>query len=319
MAVFTEVSLPEASDLLRRLNLGSLIELRGIEGGIENTNYFATTDQGEYVLTLFERLSAEQLPFYLHLMKHLAHAGIPVPDPQADADGDILHRVAGKPAAVVNKLRGKSQLAPLAVHCAALGTMLARMHLAGRDYDRRQPNLRGLPWWNETVPVVLPHLDAAQAALLQAELAYQNHIAASSAYTALPRGPVHADLFRDNAMFEGETLTGCFDFYFAGVDTFLFDLAVCLNDWCIDLATGTHQPERAAALLCAYQAVRPLTAEERTLLPAMLRAGALRFWISRLWDFYLPREAAMLKPHDPTHFERVLRERVAHPVLASAF
>ena len=318
MAVFTEVSLPEASDLLRRLNLGSLIELRGIEGGIENTNYFATTDQGEYVLTLFERLSAEQLPFYLHLMKHLAHAGIPVPDPQADADGDILHRVAGKPAAVVNKLRGKSQLAPQAMHCAALGTMLARMHLAGRDYDRRQPNLRGLPWWNETVPVVLPHLDAAQAALLQAELAYQNHIAASSAYAALPRGPVHADLFRDNAMFEGETLTGCFDFYFAGVDTFLFDLSVCLNDWCIDLATGKHHPERAAALLAAYQTERPLTAEERTLLPAMLRAGALRFWISRLWDFYLPREATMLKPHDPTHFERVLRERVAHPVLASA-
>ena len=318
MAVFTEVSLPEASDLLRRLNLGSLIELRGIEGGIENTNYFATTDQGEYVLTLFERLSAEQLPFYLHLMKHLAHAGIPVPDPQADADGDILHRVAGKPAAVVNQLRGKSQLAPQAMHCAALGTMLARMHLAGRDYDRRQPNLRGLPGWNETVPVVLPHLDAAQAALLQAELAYQNHIAASSAYAALPRGPVHADLFRDNAMFEGETLTGCFDFYFAGVDTFLFDLSVCLNDWCIDLATGKHHPERAAALLAAYQTERPLTAEERTLLPAMLRAGALRFWISRLWDFYLPREATMLKPHDPTHFERVLRERVAHPVLASA-
>ena len=312
MAVFTEVSADEARKLMRQLRLGELLELRGIAGGIENTNYFATTDQGEYVLTLFERLSAEQLPFYLHLMKHLAHAGIPVPDPQADADGDILHRVAGKPAAVVNKLRGKSQLAPQAMHCAALGTMLARMHLAGRDYDRRQPNLRGLPWWNETVPVVLPHLDAAQAALLQAELAYQNHIAASSAYAALPRGPVHADLFRDNAMFEGETLTGCFDFYFAGVDTFLFDLSVCLNDWCIDLATGKHHPERAAALLAAYQTERPLTAEERTLLPAMLRAGALRFWLSRLVDFYLPREAEMLTPHDPTHFERILRERIHH-------
>jgi len=316
MAVFTEVSPTEASELLRRLQLGTLTELRGIEGGIENTNYFATTDQGEYVLTLFERLSAEQLPFYLHLMKHLAHAGIPVPDPQADQDGDILHTVAGKPAAVVNKLRGKSQLAPRPVHCAALGTLLARMHLAGRDYDRRQPNLRGLPWWNETVPVVLPHLDARQAALLQSELAYQNHVAASSAYAALPRGPVHADLFRDNAMFDGEELTGFFDFYFAGVDTWLFDLAVCLNDWCIDLDNGAHDPERATALLQAYQAVRPLSAEERALLPAMLRAGALRFWISRLWDFHLPREAAMLKPHDPTHFERVLRQRLAHPVHA---
>ena len=314
MAVFTEVSTKEARELLRRLQLGKLLELRGIEGGIENTNYFVTCEQGEYVLTLFERLTAEQLPFYLHLMKHLAHAGIPVPDPQADKHGEILHQVCGKPAALATKLRGKSQLSPQEAHCAAVGTMLARMHLAASSYERQQPNLRGLPWWNETVPVVLPHIGAEPAALLQSELAYQNHVAASSAYAALPRGPIHADLFRDNVMFEGEELTGLFDFYFAGVDTFLFDLAVCLNDWCIDLPTGAHAAPRAQAMIDAYQAVRPLTAHERTLLPAMLRAGALRFWSSRLWDFYLPREAAMLKPHDPTHFERVLRQRAAHPV-----
>ena len=316
MAVFTEVTPDEAQRLLSELHLGQLSELRGIEGGIENTNYFVTCDAGEFVLTLFERLTAEQLPFYLHLMKHLAHKGIPVPDPRANAAGDILHTVCGKPAAVVNRLAGRSQLAPQAVHCAAVGDMLARMHLAGRDYERQQPNLRGLPWWNETVPVVLPHLDAAQAALLQSELAYQNHVAVSSSYAALPRGPVHADLFRDNVMFAEDTLTGFFDFYFAGVDTWLFDLAVCLNDWCIDLPTGAHHAERAAAMLTAYQSVRPLTAAERELLPAMLRAGALRFWISRLWDFYLPREASMLKPHDPTHFERVLQDRIAHPVQA---
>ena len=316
MAVFTEVSTNEARELLRHLQLGDLVALRGIEGGIENTNYFLTSDQGEFVLTLFERLTAAQLPFYLYLMKHLAHHGMPVPDPRPDQNGDILHSVCGKPAAVVNKLRGKSQLAPQPVHCAAVGTMLARMHLAGRDYDRHQPNLRGLPWWNETVPVVLPHLDAAQAALLQSELAYQNHVAASSTYAALPRGPVHADLFRDNVMFAEDTLTGFFDFYFAGVDTWLFDLAVCLNDWCIDLAQGAHDATRAASMLNAYQAERPLTAAERELLPAMLRAGALRFWISRLWDFYLPREASMLTPHDPTHFERVLRGRIARPVHA---
>lgn len=316
MAVFTEVSKKDAREVLRRLQIGELVELRGIEGGIENTNYFLTSSQGEFVLTLFERLTAEQLPFYLHLMKHLAHGGIPVPEPRGDKYGEILHTVAGKPAAVVSKLRGKSQLAPEPVHCAAVGAMLARMHLVGRDFDRHQPNLRGLPWWNETVPVVLPHLDTAQAALLQSELAYQNHVAASSTYAALPRGPVHADLFRDNVMFAEDTLTGFFDFYFAGVDTWLFDLAVCLNDWCIDLPTGTHHAERATAMLTAYQAVRPLTAAERELLPAMLRAGALRFWISRLWDFYLPREASMLKPHDPTHFERVLQDRIAHPVQA---
>ena len=315
MAVFTEVSEKDARDLLRRLSIGSLTGLRGIQGGIENTNYFLSTDQGEYVLTLFERLSAEQLPFYLYLMKHLAQAGIPVPDPQAEArSGDILLQLCGKPAAVVNKLRGKSQLVPQAVHCAAVGDMLARMHLAGQDYARQQPNLRALPWWNETVPVVLPHLDEAAAAMLRSELAYQNHVGASSAYAALPRGPVHADLFRDNVMFEGEQLTGFFDFYFAGVDTWLFDLAVCLNDWCIDHATGNHDAERTQAMLAAYQAMRPLTQAERELLNAQLRAGALRFWISRLWDFYLPREAAMLTPHDPTHFERVLRQRIAHPL-----
>ena len=315
MAVFTEVSDKDARELLRRLSLGQLTALRGIQGGIENTNYFLTTDQGEWVLTLFERLSAEQLPFYLYLMKHLAHQGIPGPDPQADAkSGDILHKVCGKPAAIVQKLRGQSQLQPQPVHCAAVGDMLARMHLAARSYEREQPNLRGLPWWNETVPTVLPHLDQAQAELLQAELAFQNHTAASSAYQALPRGPIHADLFRDNVMFDGEQLTGFFDFYFAGVDTFLFDLCVCLNDWCIDHASGAHHTAKAQAMLDAYQAVRPLEAAERQLLNAMLRAGALRFWISRLWDFYLPREASMLVPHDPTHFERVLRQRIAHPV-----
>ena len=313
MAVFTEVSESQAADLMQALQLGRLTGLRGIEGGIENTNYFASTDQGEYVLTLFERLTHEQLPFYLYLMKHLAGRGIPVPDPAANLDGDILHTVSGKPAAVVNRLAGKSQLAPEEAHCAAVGDMLARMHLAGEDYNRHQPNLRGLAWWNDTVPVVLPYLDAGQADLIRSELAYQNHIAASSACMALPRGPVHADLFRDNVMFEGEQLTGFFDFYFAGVDTWLFDLAVCLNDWCIDHPTGAHRPGHAHAMVQAYQKVRALSAAERQLLPAMLRAGALRFWISRLWDFHLPREASMLKPHDPTHFERVLRGRVEFP------
>jgi homoserine kinase type II len=320
MAVYTEVPEDDARSLFARLGLGDLVELRGIQGGIENTNYFATTEQDgqrtEWVLTLFERLTAQQLPFYLRLMKHLAQHGIPVPDPQADAAGDLVHLLCGKPAAIVDKLAGRSELQPTAAHCAAVGEMLARMHLAARDFPLTQPNLRALPWWNETVPVVLPFVDEAQAALLRSELAYQNHIAASSAATALPRGAVHADLFRDNVMFQDGALTGLFDFYFAGVDTWLFDLAVCLNDWCIDLATGAHDDVRARALLDAYDRVRPLQAAERRLLPAMLRAGALRFWISRLWDLHLPREASLLQPHDPSHFERVLRHRVEHPVAA---
>lgn len=317
MAVFTEVSGDEAQALLRLLNLGELRAMRGIQGGIENTNYFVTCERDgvahDYVLTLFERLGFEQLPFYLYLMKHLAQHGIPVPDPAADKDGDILHALCGKPAAVVDRLRGHSELKPTPAHCAAVGEMLARLHLAARDYGRRQPNLRGLAWWNETVPVVLPHLDEAQASLIRSELAYQNHVAAGATYAALPRGPIHADLFRDNVMFEDGRLTGFFDFYFAGVDTWLFDIAVCLNDWCIDLDTGAHEAQRADAFLQAYGRVRPLSAAERQLMPAMLRAGALRFWISRLWDFHLPREASMLKPHDPDHFERVLRRRIARP------
>src|SRR4051812_38319145 len=323
MAVFTEVSQDDATALLRALNLGELHELRGIQSGIENTNYFVTAQDvlgtREFVLTLFERLTFEQLPFYLHLMKHLARRGIPVPEPHGlpgsatadNPDGRLLLTVQGKPAAVVDKLRGHSELRPAAAHCRMVGEMLARLHLAARDYPRSQPNLRGLPWWNETVPVVLPYVDPDQAALLRSELAFQNHIAASSTYAALPRGAIHADLFRDNVMFEDGKLTGFFDFYFAGVDSWLFDIAVALNDWCIDLETGAPSDDRAQAFLDAYARVRPLAAAERRLLPAMLRAAALRFWISRLWDFHLPREAAMLKPHDPSHFERVLRQRVA--------
>ncbi|MGS5086580.1 homoserine kinase [Hydrogenophaga sp. A37] len=318
MAVYTEVPTDEAAALMRALHLGELTALRGIQGGIENTNYFTTTELDgiatEHVLTVFERLNFEQLPYYLRLMKHLAGKGIPVPEPAANARGELVHTVQGKPAAVVAKLRGHSELAPGVAHCRAVGDMLARMHLAGRDFELTQPNLRGIGWWNQTVPVVLPHLSESQAALILSELAYQNHVAASPAYKALPGGPVHADLFRDNVMFEGETLCGFFDFYFAGNDSFLFDLAVTLNDWCIyhgrDGFDGLHDEARAQAMLEAYQAVRPLSAAERSLLPAMLRAGALRFWLSRLWDWHLPREASMLKPHDPTHFERVLRERV---------
>ena len=165
-------------------------------------------------------------------------------------------------------------------------------------------------------------MSPAQHELLTIELAYQQQLAASPAFASLPRGPIHADLFRDNVMFEPggergglghERLCGFFDFYFAGVDAFLFDIAVCLNDWCIDLASGTMADDRAQAFVAAYAEVRPLTSSERRLMPALLRAAAFRFWLSRLWDLHLPRDAAMLKAHDPTHFERVLRARIAQP------
>jgi homoserine kinase type II len=323
VAVFTEVSRDEAAAFVAPLGVGRLTALRGIQAGIENSNFFADTldDKGttrHWVLTIFERLSFEHLPFYLELMRHLAQRGIPVPMPQADANGALVHSLKGKPAALVDRLPGGHQLAPDADHCAQVGAMLARMHEAGRDFPRTQPNLRGLAWWDETVPLVLPHLAAPQRELIQVELAFQHQVAGSAAYAALPRGAIHADLFRDNVMFEPgerghERLCGFFDFYFAGVDTFLFDIAVCLNDWCIDLSTGALAEERAAAFVAAYESERRLDGNERRLLPALMRAAALRFWISRLWDFHLPREARVLKPHDPTHFERVLSARVASP------
>ncbi len=313
MAVYTEVTFDEASALIERLGIGSLTALESCRGGIENTNYFADTTDGAWVLTLFERLSNTELPFYLRLMKHLAGRGIPVPEPQADGAGEILHHLNGKPAAVVDRLPGHHHLAPDDAHAASVGAMLARVHLEAADFGMRQPNLRGLDWCVETVPVVVPYLDAAQAGMIRDELAFQQQVVASPAFALLPRGPIHGDLFRDNVMFDGDRLTGLFDFYFAGVDTWLFDIAVCLNDWCIDLASGRLLEDRAGAFVAAYDGVRPLETQELRLMPALMRAAALRFWTSRLWDLHLPRSAALLTPHDPGHFERVLVQRRSSP------
>lgn len=324
MAVFTTVSHDEIAQWLLDYDLGSLRALRGIPSGIENSNFFVTMERDgqtrDYVLTIFERLHFEQLPYYLHLMAHLAERGIRVPAPMPGKDGEILRTLKGKPATIVTRLPGSSQLSPNAQQCAEVGDMLARMHLAGRGYPRQQPNLRSLAWWRETEGEILPFLDDSQRALLQDELAFQSAFFGGADYAALPGGPCHCDLFRDNVLFEdagnGQSrLGGFFDFYFAGEDKWLFDLAVTVNDWCIDLDSGELDAPRATALLRAYHAVRPLDTVEAAHWQHMLRAGALRFWVSRLWDYHLPREADMLQPHDPTHFERILRRRIAATAL----
>jgi homoserine kinase type II len=311
MAVFTAVTLDDLNQWIEQFPLGQALALKGIASGIENSNFFLTTERGEYVLTVFENLGFDQLPFYLNLMRHLAERGVPVPAPVANASGSLVTALHGKPASIVSKLEGHSQMAPEPVHCAAVGAMLAKMHLAGRDFPLQQPNLRGLHWWNATTPKVMPFLSDAEAHLLRAEMHFQDAYAACDHYKALARGPVHADLFRNNVMFVRERLTGFFDFYFAGVDTWLFDVAVTVNDWCIDIHTGVLDEARVRALLDAYHAVRPFTADEESAWQPMLRAAALRFWLSRLYDYHQPREAEMLTPHDPGHFERILRERIA--------
>ena len=320
MAVFTQVSEEDARQLLRAYALGDFISLKGISAGIENSNFFLTTSQGEFVLTLFEVLTYEQLPFYIELMNHLAEHAIPVPQPMTRLDGQRLSRLHGKPTAIVTKLPGSYEAQPTAVHCAITGETLARAHLAGRDFAIKQPNLRGLPWWEQTAPIVMPFLPEQLSQRLVTCLNEQRALALTSEYQSLPKGPSHCDLFRDNVLFAGSpeapVMGGFIDFYFAGVDTWLFDVAVSLNDWCIDQTSGEWQPALATAWLKAYARIRPFTEAEHTLWPVMLRAAALRFWISRLYDFYLPRPAQTLKPHDPTHFERILTQRTTGAQMA---
>lgn len=310
MAVFTPVSKADLDGWLTRFSLGAATSIQGIASGIENSNFFIGTESGDYVLTLFENLSLAQLPFYLHLMDHLAKRGILVPAPVASRDGQLVGELHGKPAAIVSKLLGASEMAPQPQHCAQVGTMLARMHLAGQDFAMQQENLRGLAWWQTTAAAVLGFITESQRSLLKQELTRQEQFVAGSIYAQLPRGPVHGDLFRNNVMFEGDRLSGFFDFYFAGVDTLLFDLAVTCNDWCVDLNSGAADPARSTALLEAYHLIRPLTDAEQQAWPTLLRAAALRFWLSRLFDLHQPRDAQMLTPHDPAHFERILRQRI---------
>lgn len=307
MSVFTPVSEADLAQWLRNYSLGELKVSEPIEAGIENTNYFVTTTQGRYVLTLFERLPAEELPFYLQLMAHLARHGIPCPAPIADLSDRYLGVLNGKPAALVTRLPGRSLQDPHPAHCAELGALLARMHLAGRSYSAFLENPRGPRWWRLAARDVAPFLDDAKRKLLEAELAFQ----AEQRFPDLPRGPVHADLFRDNTLWEDGRISGVVDFYFAGVDCFLYDVAVCANDWCLDGAG--LQAERLRAFLGAYNAVRPFTAHERAAWPAMLRAAALRFWLSRLYDLYLPRPGMLVHAHDPEHFRRILEARAGSP------
>lgn len=325
MAVFTPVSEEEASAFIAPLALGEVISLRGIPSGIENTNYFLTTRAGEFVLTLFERLGDTQLSFSLHLMQHLARKGIPVPEPRADDDGRIVFELNGKPACLVTKLDGRHCLDPERQHCEQVGEMLARMHQAGHNFSMEQIPSRGYDWWFWATDQIAPLLDDERRDVLLDELQFQRALASDRYYRGLPRGPVHGDLFRDNVLFAraaetghatgGEKLTGFFDFYFAGTDVVIFDVAVCLNDWCIDRPSGALLPALSRAFVEAYERVRPLTALEQCYLPAVLRAAALRFWLSRLMDLHFPRNSALLHAHDPEHFFRVL----CHHRRSSAF
>ncbi len=317
MSVFTCVHPADAKDLLLQFDIGGLANLQGIASGIENTNYFLDTTQQRYVLTLFERLGVDELPFFLRLMRHLAQQDIPCPCPIANRDGELLQQVCGKPASLVSRLSGHSLETPQIDDCVQVGATLARLHLAGQNFPEQRANPRSSAWWKALLPQLLPHLNDVAGQMLQEEIRFQG----LHRLQDLPRGIIHADLFRDNVLFENGKLSGIIDFYFACTDTFLYDLAITVNDWCI-ISTAAPNEVKVALdmrhtqqLLHAYHAVRPLTALERGAWPVVLRAAALRFWVSRLHDLHFPRSGELTHAKDPEHFRQLLRWHIDHASL----
>jgi homoserine kinase type II len=306
MSVFTTVTPDELSAWLLRYSIGSLLHLEGIAAGIENTNYFVTTTQGRYVLTLFEKIKAHELPFYLNLMAHLADRGIPCPRPIASSSNEYLGHLNGKPAALVTCIKGADVKTAGARECSVVGKLLGDLHLAGQGYGPTMPNPRGPQWWHAAARQVAPFLDACATSLLQAELRFQS----SCRHAELPRGVIHADLFRDNVLWDGARIGGVIDFYFACTDVLLYDVAITVNDWCLSEGPALDYA-RVQALVDAYGRVRPFSTEERKAWPAMLRAAALRFWLSRLYDLHLPRPGKLVHAKDPLPFQRLLAYHVS--------
>lgn len=296
MSVYTAVGRAELAAWLRFFDVGELIDFAGIAAGVENSNYFVTTTEGRWVLTLFERLAAAELDFYLGLMAHLAARGFPCPRPRADESGALWRPLAGKPASLVSRLDGGCIETPIPAHCRAIGEALGRMHRLAADFPLSLPNPRGAAWREATARRLLPLMAKDDQALLADELAFQ----AAQDFSSLPRGVIHADLFRDNVLWLPDgTLSGILDFYFAGGDCLLFDLAVAANDWCLD-------GPALEALLAGYGSERALTPAEEAVWPAMRRAAALRFWLSRLDDSLNPRPGEVVTVKDPGHFGRML-------------
>src|SRR5438876_3815430 len=310
MSVYTTVTTEDLDAWLARYMVGGLVELAPIASGIENTNYFVTTEKGRYVLTLYERLPAPELPFYLNLMAHLARAGVEVPAPEPDRTGALFSLLNGKPAGLVARIDGESVRHPSASHCAHVGAALARLHVASQSYRPRLANRRGPSWWRQMARVVQPFLTPEQKDLLTSEPEYQ----AEYGKGALPKGAIHGDLFCNNVLFHDGRVAGIIDFGFAATDFFAYDLAITVNDWClIGNPDCRLDPMRVAALTRAYHAVRPLNDDERAQWPALLRAAEVRFWVSRLGGLLRPRPGGVRHGHDRGESERLLRDRVEAP------
>lgn len=313
MSVFTTVTAEQLRLWLRAYPLGELLDLQGIASGITNTNYFVTTSSGRYVLTLFEKNSVDELPFFLNLMAHLAERKMPCPHPVANHDGEYLGMLNGKPASLVSCLRGHSLENPSIKHCVEVGRVLAEMHLAGQSFPAFMENPRGPDWRVKIAKQVMGFLDAGDRAMLEQQLAFE----ADMADLDLPRGVIHADLFRDNVLFDGEAIGGVIDFYYACNDMLAYDLAIAANDWCATTDGGIDTP-RLQALLKGYHAVRPLSEAEHAAWPGLLRIAALRFWLSRLLDLHFPQAGELTHAKDPQHFQKILKMRISQQQVLAA-
>lgn len=305
MSVYTTIEEDELKTFLSNYDAGELDDFQGISDGIENTNYFVTTDRGRFVLTIFEHHDFEEMQYYLNLMHHLADHKVPSANPVADKQGYYLSLFKDKPIALVERLNGGSIIDTTAEHCQQLGAAMGKMHSAGLSYPAKQSNPRGPAWCQHTAQQVMARLSADEQRMLANEVHFQKE----KRHADLPRGVIHADLFRDNALWDGDTFSGIIDFYYSCNDVLLYDLAVTANDWCLNEDFSLNR-EKVIALLTHYNIFRPLNENEQAYWPAMLRAAALRFWLSRLYDKHFPREGELVHTKDPDEFKAILSDRI---------
>jgi homoserine kinase type II len=306
VAVYTDFSDEEFAGFMAGYDLGAVLAVKGIAEGVENSNYLLSTESGHFILTLYEkRVDAADLPFFLGLMEHLAARGINCPLPVKNRAGTALGRLAGRPAAIVTFLSGMWVRRPRAEHCAAVGKALAELHLAGEGFPLTRRNALSVSGWRPLFEMcggradaVVPHLGAEIAREL-------SHVEACWP-TNLPIGVIHADLFPDNVFFLRNSLSGLIDFYFACVDMFAYDVAVCINAWCFE-PDASLNVTKARGLLANYIAVRPLSIEERAALPLLCRGAALRFLLTRLYDWLTVPEGALVVKKDPVEYYKKLR------------
>lgn len=306
MAVYTEVSDEELDAFIATYDIGKVTAFKGIAEGVENSNYLMKTDQGEFILTLYEkRVAREDLPFFIGLMEHLADQGIACPTPIKDRQGNTLRELAGRPCAVISFLDGISVRRPRLHHCAELGQALAGLHLATSSYAGGRTNTLAVKDWRGLFEQSRSHANDISRGL-EDELLIELDALEKGWPSDLPQGVIHADMFPNNVFFIGDRLSGIIDYYFACTDALVYDIGICLNAWCFE-HDGAFNTTKARALIAAYQSVRPLSAEEFDALPIMARGASLRFLLTRLYDWINTPEGALVKPLDPLEYLHKLR------------